>query len=288
MGNAEIAARLKAHVYKLSHEIGERGLFKFDNLNKAAEYITGEFRSLGYGIDFQEYKIFNRVFRNIIVTKTGSRKPGEVVILGGHYDSMRGPGADDNASAIAGLLEIARVFSGVSSGRTIKFIAFTNEEPPLFKKKSMGSSVYTRAARVSKDDIKGALILEMIGYFSDKPRSQKHPFGLKMFYPKTGNFIGVIGNSKSRGLSDCLVSSFRSATDMPIERIVAPNIIISIGMSDDWAFWKEGYPAVMITDTAYFRNPNYHKKTDTYDTLDYDRMAEVTKGVAAALKALAE
>jgi Zn-dependent M28 family amino/carboxypeptidase len=278
--------RLKAHVYKLSCEIGERGLFKYDNLNRAAEYITGEFRSFGYEVGFQEYKIRNRIFRNIIVTKTGSKRPGEVVILGAHYDSMRNPGADDNASAIAGLLETARAFSGKTNGRTIKFIAFTNEEPPLFKGKSMGSSIYAKAARKNEDDIKGVLILEMIGYFSDKPRSQRHPIGLNFFYPKVGNFIGVVGNAKSKRLISYTVSSFKAATSLPVERVVAPNIIIGIGMSDDWSFWKEGYPAVMITDTAYFRNPNYHKKSDTYDTLDYEKMAEVTKGVTAALKAI--
>lgn len=286
MENTAIAERLKAHVYKLSHEIGERGLFKYDNLNKAAEYITGEFRSFGYEVDFQKYNIRNRIFKNIIVTKIGNRKPGEVIILGAHYDSMRNPGADDNASAVAGLLETAKIFSGKPTGRTIKFIAFTNEEPPLFKKKSMGSKVYAKAARENEDDIKGALILEMIGYFSNKPRSQRHPFGLNLFYPKIGNFIGIIGNAKSKRLIRYMVSSFRRATDLPVERVVAPDIVIGIGMSDDWSFWKEGYPAVMITDTAYFRNPHYHKKSDTYDTLDYKSMAEVTKGVAASLKAL--
>ena len=288
MENTVSVERLKAHVYKLSHEIGERGLFKYDNLNKAAEYIAGEFRSFGYEVAFQKYNIRKRIFSNIVVTKAGNRKPGEVIILGAHYDSMRNPGADDNASAVAGLLEIAKMFIGESTGRTIKFIAFTNEEPPLFKKKSMGSRVYTKAARENEDDIKGALILEMIGYFSDHPRSQRHPPGLNLFYPNEGNFIAIIGNAKSKKLISYMVSSFRRVTDLPIERIVAPNIVIGIGMSDDWSFWKEGYPAVMITDTAYYRNPNYHKKSDTYDTLDYKSMAKVTKGVAAALKALAK
>jgi len=281
-----MAERLKTHVYKLSHEIGERGLFKYDNLNKAADYITGEFRSLGYEVDFQKYKIRNRTFKNIIVTKTGSRKPGEVIVLGAHYDSMKNPGADDNASAVAGLLETARIFSGKKTGRTIKFIAFTNEEPPLFKKKSMGSKVYAKAARANEDDIKGALILDMIGYFSNEPRSQRYLPGLNFFYPRTGNFIAMVGNTKSKQLIRYTAASFRRATKLPVERVIAPNFVIAIGMSDDWAFWKEGYPAVMITDTAYFRNPNYHKRSDTYDTLDYKSMAEVTKGVAAALKAL--
>jgi Zn-dependent M28 family amino/carboxypeptidase len=210
-----------------------------------------------------------------------------VIILGAHYDSMRGPGADDNASAVAGLLETARALAGEPTGRTVRFIAFTNEEPPLFKKKSMGSRVYAKAARENEDDIKGAIILEMIGYFSDKPRSQRHPPGLNLFYPNRGNFIGIVGNARSRHLIRHTVSSFRKATALPIESIIAPNVVIGIGMSDDWSFWKEGYPAAMITDTAYYRNPNYHKRSDTYDTLDYESMAEVTKGVLAAVRSLA-
>ncbi|MBU0605451.1 MAG: M20/M25/M40 family metallo-hydrolase [Candidatus Omnitrophica bacterium] len=288
MENTVSIERLKAHVYKLSHDIGERGLFKYDNLNKAADYIAGEFRSFGYEVTFQKYNIRNRIFRNIVVTKAGNRRPGEVIILGAHYDSMRGPGADDNASAVAGLLETARMFSAEPTGRTVKFIAFTNEEPPLFKKKSMGSMVYAKAARENNVNIKGALILEMIGYFSDRSRSQHHPPGLNLFYPDKGNFIAIIGNAKSKKLISYMVSSFRKVTDLPIERAVVPNVVIGIGMSDDWSFWKEGYPAVMITDTAYYRNPNYHKKSDTYDTLDYKSMAKVTKGVAAALKAIAK
>lgn len=288
MENTVSVERLKAHVYKLSHEIGERGLFKYDNLNKAAEYITSEFQSFGYEVTFQKYKICSRVFKNIIVTKTGLKRAGEVVILGAHYDSMRGPGADDNASAVAGLLETARILSGTVADRTIKFIAFTNEEPPLFKKKHMGSRVYAKAARERGDDIKGALILEMIGYFSDKLRSQRHPPGLNMLYPNTGNFIAAVGNAKSRHLIRRMVSSFTAATRLPIRRMIVPNFVIGIGMSDDWSFWRERYPAVMITDTAYYRNPNYHKKSDTYDTLDYNNMAKVIKGVSASLMALAE
>lgn len=280
--------RLKARVYKLSHEIGERGLFKYDNLNKAADYIKSEFESFGYEVTLQKYKIRSRVFKNIIATKLGVKRPNEVIILGAHYDSMRNPGADDNASAVAGLLETAKMFSAKRNSRTISFVAFTNEEPPLFKKKSMGSTVFAKDARLKEVDIRGVVILEMIGYFSNRPYSQHHPPGLGLLYPNKGNFIGIIGNAKSRQLIRHAVSSFEKATYLPVERIVAPDLVIGIGMSDDWSFWKEGYPAIMITDTAYFRNPNYHKQTDTYDTLDYKSMAEVVKGISASLTALAK
>jgi Zn-dependent M28 family amino/carboxypeptidase len=287
MENTAIAERLKAHVYKLSHEIGERGLYKYDNLNKAAVYITDEFLSSGYEVGFQGYNIHRRLFKNIIVTKPGDRKPGEVIILGAHYDSLKGPGADDNASGVAGLLETARILADKALGRTVKFIAFTNEEPPNFKKKFMGSTVYAKAARRNEDDIKGVLILEMIGYYSDRPRSQFLPPGFEFFYPNKGNFIGIVGNFKSRKLVKDMVASFRTGTDLAIKSLIAPGFLIGADMSDHWSFWKEKYQAVMITDTAFYRNRNYHRRSDTYDTLDYKRMAEAVNGLAASLKELA-
>ena len=163
-----------------------------------------------------------------------------------------------------------------------------NEEPPFFKKKTMGSRVYTRSAREKKDNITGALILEMIGYYSNEPRSQAVPPGFGFFYPNTGNFIGVAGNLKSKRLVRDTAAYFRTGTSLPVEWVVAPNILFGIDFSDNWSFWKEGYPAVMITDTAFYRNPNYHKASDTYETLNYESMSEVVKGLTAALSKLAD
>ncbi|MDD5634074.1 MAG: M20/M25/M40 family metallo-hydrolase, partial [Candidatus Omnitrophica bacterium] len=279
--------RLKKHVYKLAHEIGERNIRNYSRLNEAADYITDQFRSLDYKVDFQVYRIRDKYFKNIIVTKDGNKRPDEIIILGAHYDSKNNPGADDNASAIAGLLEIARALKDTKTDRTIKFIAFTNEEPPFFKKKHMGSMIYTKAAVKNRDNIKGAVILEMIGYFSNKPRSQRHPLGFSFSYPTIGNFIGAMGGSKSKRILKYIVWSFRRATKFPIEWMVVPRLVLGVGMSDDWAFWKTGFPVVMITDTAYFRNPNYHKRSDTYDTLNYENMSQVVKGITASLRTLA-
>ena len=278
---------LKKHVYILSHEIGERNVYTYAKLNETAGYITGEFESYGYKVDFQEYSTRGKIFKNIIVTKNGDKKTGEVIILGAHYDTRENPGADDNASAVAGLLETARAFSDKVPGRTIKFIAFVNEEPPFFKKKTMGSKVYARSAREKQENIKGALILEMIGYYSNEPKSQHVPPGFGFFYPNKGNFIGVVGNFKSKQLVRDTVAYFRGGTSFPVEWVVAPKILIGVDFSDNWSFWKEGYPAVMITDTAFYRNPNYHKVSDTYETLDYENMSEVVKGLTAALDKLA-
>jgi Zn-dependent M28 family amino/carboxypeptidase len=281
-----LAERLKKHVYKLSHEIGDRNIFKYDKLNEAAGYITGELASFGYKLEFQEYSARNRMFRNIIAVKEGAKKPDEIIVLGAHYDTRKNPGADDNASGVAGLLEAARIFSDKAPQRTIKFVAFTNEERPFFKRKTMGSRVYTKAAKERNEKIKGALILEMIGYYSNKPKSQYHPPGFNFFYPNKGNFIGIVGNTGSKGLLKKTVASFRRKSKFPIEWIIAPGIVVGVDFSDNWSFWKEGYPALMITDTSFYRNPHYHKASDTYDTLDYGRMSDVVMGIAASLKAL--
>ena len=283
-----LVENLKKHVYKLSHEIGERNIYKYDKLNEAAGYIAEEFRSFGYAADFQAYSARGKVFKNIIATKRGDKKAGEIIILGAHYDTKESPGADDNASAVAGLLETARIFSSETTGRTVKFIAFVNEERPFFKRKMMGSRVYARAAREKQENIKGALILEMIGYYSNEPKSQYVPPGFGFFYPDKGNFIGVVGNLGSKRLVRDTAAYFRSGTDFPVEWVVAPSILVGIDFSDNWSFWKERYPAVMITDTAFYRNPNYHKASDTYETLNYESMSEVVKGVSAALDKLAD
>jgi Zn-dependent M28 family amino/carboxypeptidase len=162
-----------------------------------------------------------------------------------------------------------------------------NEERPFFKRKTMGSRIYTKAAKENKEDIKGALILEMIGYYSEAPGSQRHFPGLNFAYPTKGNFIGVIGNPGSRGLLKKTVASFRRAVKFPIEWMVAPKIVVGVDFSDNWSFWKEGYRALMITDTAFYRNPHYHKASDTYETLDYERMSCVVKGITASLRAIA-
>jgi len=285
-----LAEKFKRHVYKLSHEIGDRSHEKYDKLDEAARYITKEFESFGYEVEFQAYSAREKVFRNIIVTKPGtpgSEKADEILVLGAHYDTYGNPGADDNASGVAGLLEMARIFHGRETGRTIKFVAFVNEEPPFFKKKHMGSRVYTKAAKKNGENIKGAFILETIGYYSNERNSQHYPPGFGFFFPNKGNFIGVVGNFKSVKFVKNIVSSFKKGTKFPVEWIVAPSLVIGVDYSDNWSFWQEGYPAVMITNTAFYRNPHYHKATDTYDTLNYESAAEVVKGVSATLTTFA-
>ncbi len=281
--NSQTAQILKDHVYKLAHEIGDRSIFRYDKLEEAAGYIVQTLASFGYNVEFQEYTLSNKIVKNIIATKIGIHRPKEIIIVGAHYDTCFNPGADDNASAVAVLLELARSMSDKQTDYSIKFIAFVNEEPPFFKSEDMGSRVYARAAKARKEDIKAVLILEAIGYYSDRPHSQRYPLIYGLFYPNKGNFIAVVGNFRSHWLVKKAVSHFKKETEFPIESIATFGFIPGVDFSDHWSFWKEGYPAAMITDTAFYRNPNYHSYSDTYEKLNYESMAEVAKGLCAVL-----
>lgn len=284
VGAAEL---LKSHVFKLSAEIGDRSIFKPDKLQEAAGYIIEQFESYGYQVQLQEYTVSNKIVKNIIVQKQGLKKPDEIIIVGAHYDTCFNPGANDNASAVAGLLELARCLSARPTGSTVKFIAFVNEEPPFFKTRNMGSRVYARSARARGENIKAVLVLEMIGYYSNRPNSQRYPPFFGLFYPNQANFICVVSNFRCRRLAKQVTSIFRKKTRFPIEKVVAFGFVSGIDFSDHYSFWKEGYPAVMITDTAFYRYSHYHQSTDTYEKLDYNSMAEVIEGLKGVIMEIA-
>lgn len=286
--DTELVKKLKYHVCKLASEIGDRSVFEYQKLKETEKYITKELSSYGYDVKYQEYKVSSKTAKNIIATKVGEKKQKEIVVVGAHYDSCFSPGADDNASAVAGLLELARFMSDKQTECGIKFIAFVNEEPPFFKTEQMGSRVYTRGAKARGEEIKAAIVLEMIGYYSNQPLSQRYPPFLGPFYPDKGNFIGVIGNLPSRWLVERVVSSFKKESRFLIESLATVSMVPGVDFSDNWSFWEEDYPAVMITDTAFYRNSNYHTKEDTCETLDYESMAEVVKGLRRVLLDLAD
>lgn len=284
----ESSEQLRAHVTMLAGRIGERNYMRPRALDSAATYIRQTLASLGYTVSEQTYEAGGKTYRNIMVALPGRSRPKEIVLVGGHYDSVYGsPGADDNASGTAGVLELARLFRGQPSDRTIQLVAFANEEPPFFFTEDMGSRRYARAARARGDSIVAMLSIESIGYYSDAEGSQRYPPILGWFYPSKGDFIGVVGNIGSRGLVHRVVKDFRSAASFPSAGSAAPTQIPGISWSDHWSFWKEGYDAVMITGTAPFRNRNYHELTDRPDSLDYGRMARVVDGVAKTVRSLA-
>ncbi|TNF55457.1 M28 family peptidase [bacterium] len=282
----DIQNNLKKIVHRLSRDIGSRGYLQLDALRKTSDYIVSELKQYGYTVSLHPYTFQGNTYSNLSVEIRGEKSPEKILIIGAHYDTVTGtPGADDNASGIAGLLELARILYNRSFDKTVRFVAFTLEEPPLFRSKSMGSYVYARSLNRKGEDIEGMICLEMIGYFTDKPESQFFPLPFfKWFYPEKGNFITLVSNMQSKGFLTKIKRAFKKGTSLPVESISTVSIIPGIDFSDHRSFWKFGYNALMVTDTAFFRNPNYHGKGDTAETLDYERMAEVVLGLKSAIE----
>ena len=278
------ASLLKRDVAALAEEIGPRSVFQGDSLEKAAAFIAKRFEAMGYSVQRQEYPVSGVTCANLVVEKAGAKRPEEIVVIGAHYDTVpQTPGADDNASGMAALLALAEKWAKAAPERTLRFVAFANEEPIYFQTELMGSRVYAKACKKRGDKIVAMLSLETMGYFSDEKKSQKYPFPLSLFYPSRGNFIAVVGNRESKALVKRVRKSFEKTKSLPMESASLPGGLQGVGWSDHWSFWQEGYPAVMITDTAPFRNPNYHRETDTVETLDYVRLAAAVKGLAAVV-----
>lgn len=285
----ELESRLRGHVDALAGGIGERHVGRPQALHAAEAYIARRFAELGYEPVRQTYVAEGVPSSNLEVVVPGDQRASEIVLVGAHYDTVRGsPGADDNASGVGGLLEIARAMRGTRCARTVKLVAFVNEEPPFFYWGEMGSRVYARAARARGDDIRLMFSLEMLGCFDDAPGSQSYPPLLGAFYPKAGNFIGFVSNLRSRRALREAVAAFKAASDFPVESLAGPALLPGVSWSDQISFWREGYAAMMVTDTAFYRYPHYHGATDTPDRLDYARMARVVEGLAKMIRSLAD
>ncbi len=309
-----ILQNLKKHIGFLAGTLSERNMFVLKNLESAAAYIDKSFRAQGYKVSSHGYllqKGFSRqtivmdfirgispsnfpsgskehVARNIEVEVPGDVYRDEIILVGAHYDSVVGsPGANDNATGTAGLLEIGNLLSGKKLKRTIRLVAFVNEEPPFFATKNMGSYVYAQRSRERKENIRGMISLETLGYYSDKKGSQKYPFPLGLFKPDTGNFVAFVSNLRSKTLLNDFVKRFRDLVEFPSDGVAFPQIIPGIGWSDHWSFWKFDYPAIMVTDTALFRYPYYHSQGDTPDKIHYDRLARVVLGLSKVIENLA-
>jgi Zn-dependent M28 family amino/carboxypeptidase len=282
------AARLRQHVEMLAGTIGERNIWKYAALNRAAEYIEAQLTAAGYTPERQTFEVSKLPVSNVEAALIGTDRPDEIVVLGAHYDSVPGcPGANDNGSGIAALLDLADRFSRHHPRRrTVRFVAFVNEEPPFFRTGQMGSVVYANAARTRGDRIVGMLALETMGCFSDMKGSQTYPAPIASFYRDVGNFIGFVANVRSAPLLWKARRAFRRHTSFPLQTAALPASVPGVGWSDHWAFWQAGYRAMMITDTAPFRYRWYHTGNDTADKIDYDRLAVVVDGVYAVTEAL--
>lgn len=281
----ETSERLLRHLTMLTVTIGERSVLRPENLEKARAYIESCFRGMGLEVENQGYAFENLKVANVIARfEAGDAPSRRTYLVGAHYDSLVGTvGADDNAAAVAVLLETARCLKILAGSRplhaAVKFVAFALEEPPTYATRHMGSRVYARQARSEGEELDGMICLEMVGYYCHEPGCQQYPFPLMfMNYPKTGNFIGIVGNSGSKELTRSLEKAFRNNPGLPAVTLTVPLngwIMPAVRLSDHSSFWNEGYPAVMVTDSAFFRNPHYHQPSDTMDKLDFGRIAEL-------------
>ncbi len=279
---------LKRHVAVLAGRIGERNVWHPGALAAAAGYIRESLEAAGYRVNVQSFTSHGQTVNNIEAVLPGHGAADEIIVVGAHYDSVADcPGADDNASGVAALLELARLLAGTTLPRTVRFVAFANEEAPFFYGDEMGSNLYAARAQAQGEHVAAMLSLETIGYFTDQPGSQKYPFPFSYLYPDTGNFIGFVGNLSSRSLVRKVIGTFRASTAFPSEGVAAPSGMEGVHWSDHWSFWQAGYPAIMVTDTAPFRYPHYHEATDTPQQLDYTGLARVTGGLAEVVGVLA-
>jgi len=274
----ELQRRLERHVRTLAGEIGERSMTRPGSLESAAGHLERQLQDLGYAVEAQEVQ--GPAVRNLVAEIRGGAEAEEIVVVGAHYDSVPGcPGANDNASGAAAVLELARLFKGHRPSRTLRFALFVNEEPPYFLTDAMGSRRYAARSKARGEKISAMLSLETIGYYSDAEGSQQYPAPFNLFYPSRGDFIGFVSNLPSGSLVRRCIAAFRRTTSFPSEGLAAPGWITGIGWSDHSSFWEQGYPGVMVTDTAPFRYPDYHGPSDTPEKLSFDRMARVVAGL---------
>lgn len=285
-----LAAALRAHVVELAETIGERNFDHPPELDRAAAYIEAAFEAFGCQPEWQRFDVWEGSVANVVCELPGATAPQEILVVGAHYDSAMGsPGANDNASGVAALLEVASRLSRLHLDRTLRFVAFANEEPPFFQTPQMGSLVY--ADRVAKEpgQIVAMLSLETLGFYSDAPDSQSYPPLLGLLYPARGDFVAFVANPASRSLVRRAIRTFReSGAAVASEGIAAPASIEGVAWSDQWAFWLHDVPAIMVTDTAFLRYREYHTPEDTPDRLDYARMASVVEGLVAVVRDLAD
>lgn len=283
------AHRLRSHIEKLAGEIGERNIYRPAALHAAASYIEQEWESQGYPVTRIAYDVSGVLCPNLEITRSGGAREREILLIGAHYDTVTGsPGANDNASGVAVLLELSRLFATIRTELSVRLVAFVNEEPPFFGTPQQGSMVYAEAARQREDNIRLMASIETVGWYSSEPGTQNYSPLFNLFYPNRANFIGIVSNLRSRKAMLRLAAAFRAHSDFPLETTTTFSFVPGVSWSDHQSFWRQGYRAVMITDTAFYRYRHYHAASDTPDKLAYPELARVTFGLAAAFLELAD
>lgn len=297
--------RLQAHVKALSEDLFGRSFDQPQQLQRAAQYIAAELVKVGVEVQRQSFEVDGQIYENLVARFGPAQSTAPLLVLGAHYDSALNensspapaahaaptrlthtPGADDNASGVAGLLELARLLAQRAPTQPVELVFYTLEEPPNFRTEFMGSYQHAKALKDSGRSVRLMLSVEMIGYYSDAPGSQHYPLAaLSWMYPDQANFIGLIGELKNFGVMKRTKALMRAAADpvnaLDVRSLNAPRFVHGVDFSDHLNYWNLGMPAIMVTDTSFMRNANYHQSTDTWDTLDYERMAQVVKMLLA-------
>jgi len=284
---AALRDALSADLRVLSVDIGARDLqHDYARLREAADFVEASLLAADLRVERQTWSVRGREVSNVIGEIAGTGDG--IVVVGGHYDAVPVcPGANDNGTGVVATLALARAFAGTAPERTLRFVGFVNEEPPYFQTSDMGSLVYAKACAERGDDVVAMLSLETIGCYSDEKGSQRYPFPIGLLYPSTGDFVAFVANLGSRSLVRRAIGTFRAHAAFPSEGAAAPSWVTGVGWSDHWSFWKAGYPAVMVTDTALFRYDAYHTPADTIDRIDFDRLARVVDGLLHVVADLA-
>lgn len=270
---------LKEHLRKLSEDFVPRDYQHPDNMLRAAEYIRQALLPCADTVALQAFTVARAgEYVNVLAEYGPDTK--EILVVGAHYDAFSVfPGADDNASGVAGLIELGGLLARLDLRSRVELVAYALEEPPFFATQDMGSAVHARSLKTQGKTVSLAIVLEMIGFFSDAKGSQSYPAPLlQLYYPDKGNFIAVVDQVFSTKAQD-VKSAINLCTDLPAYSINAPAAVPGIDFSDHRNYWAEGFPAVMVTDTAFYRNPAYHSAHDTYETLNYEKMAQVIYGI---------
>ncbi len=279
---------LRAHVEQLAGEIGERNIYHPRALQAAASYIERQWEQQGYAVERLAYEVSGVRCLNLEITRSGGARQPEILLMGAHYDTVMGsPGANDNASGVSALLEMSRLLASVAPALTVRFVAFVNEEAPFFTSGQQGSMVYAEAARRRGDDIRLMASLETIGWYCNEPGSQNYPPLFNLFYPDRADFLGFVSNFRSRAAMRRLAEAFRANSDFPLETAATFQSVPGVSWSDHRSFWSQGYRAMMVTDTAFYRYRHYHMPSDTPDKLAYSELTQVTSGLFAAFSELA-
>jgi Zn-dependent M28 family amino/carboxypeptidase len=279
--------RTRIIVQELTQRFPSRNGLNPPALHGAAEFLESELRSLGLDVHSASY--FDGVLdvRNLIVHQEGRDPSSPLIVVGAHYDTvLETPGADDNASGAAGVIELARRFRDIPTEHTLSFVLFPHEEPPFFFTAAMGSRHYAAELARTKTRVRFMVALEMIGYASSEV-PQRYPFPLMRLlgrYPREGDFISIVGNLRSRHLVRRLRKAMRKGCSLRVESLSAPGFLSPLYLSDHSSFWKFNFPAMMITDTAFMRNPHYHMPTDTFETINFNFLGQVLDGVEAGLR----